>query len=719
MHCTTAPALTQALTKYLSAAAPQRTGTELLDWLIDQYNLRHAETPLRTPSTQGSRLWSERLVMSDKLDRALNVDPTGATFMALLLPDLRAEATAIHLPLCASSPAATLIAQLEMAQSIQQQIHSVLHAPAYQGFANMTEHLYAIACRIKPDLPGSHPLALMQEQYPDTAAVISKSLHRMDVLRTGKAEAPFAPLLDQLNEWIVRCNDESMLLPVMQQAGYGFTLCAILLEDRPAASYFALIAKTPDRTVLFRDQERSLFPGQGARRRLDRHHESRIKTSPFPYSLLDLVDSPSGRRLQFDTDSTTLALHEGALPVLANIADMEGDELIRLLTCMHLIGADWASLAPPQLAQPAQALLSLAPELSLSQLPALMHAQPIMLPWTEFTVHKLTQARYIQAEIDHGHARPDGNWVAEQLLPEVLALIPEQPLFHRTGTTLQFVGTTSFASALTTEQGVQSDLCFLARTAQAELVRPAIERWKEQALPAARTWLMQQQGLREHLARLLTQPELLCDTHYLQAPWDPDWLPLYAMDSDQMGVHDSTLKIRPDDDEATQLHKAMRGSFSHRSYGFTPWFCDKFPIQGGVFPSKRKVCLNQGAEHAYVTTGLDHLPTHDLRCPFDGEMAQVFVDITVKGFAALSYLTGVSVSELPPFLRVLGVTPLLRNSILDRTDPVMDTPAWNENNPICISMGISISTLNRLRAEQGLSRYSKTALKTLLKPKKN
>lgn len=308
------------------------------------------------------------------------------------------------------------------------------------------------------------------------------------LLLSETADAAMMHIPDQINDWIIKIGDDRELLAASTQAPFGFTLFATINAADPAASYFSLLCKSPGKTILYQDVLPVQYPGQHTRRRNDRTHERRIECSPFPYELLDLDISDNGRSITMRSDSKALQTSDGMpVRVLASIRDMPAPRLIDLLTCMQMVAADWIELSPQKLAQPEQALLSLNP--ARTNLPMLVTAEPIHLPWEKLTTHRLTTAQYQSMEIEAGKKGRTSNWVAEQQLPDVLAMMTEESLIQSDSTSLIFPSEYGVPAILSTEQRVKADLTYLARVAQAEKVLPRIAEWKTQATVQAREFL--------------------------------------------------------------------------------------------------------------------------------------------------------------------------------------------------------------------------------------
>jgi hypothetical protein len=657
---------------------------------------------------------------SDRLRKSLESDPSGGSFIALRLPVLQAQLRRTMLPVHPSS-AGKLESILEEYMHINALVESGLQVPAYVTLRSAIQRIHDAAAQIKPDVHEDFGLDTLIEEYPYRVADLSKELSAYTpLLLSETAGAAMTRIPDQINDWIIKIGDDRELLAASTQAPFGFTLFATINAADPAASYFSLLCKSPGKTILYQDVLPVQYPGQHTRRRNDRTHERRIERSPFPYELLDLDISDNGRSITMRSDSKALQTSDGMpVRVLASVRDMSAPRLIDLLTCMQLVAADWAELSPQKLAQPEQALLSLNP--ARTNLPMLVTAEPIHLPWEKLTTHQLTTAQYQSMEIEAGKKGRTSNWVAEQQLPEVLAMMTEESLIQSDSTALIFPAEYGVPAILSTEQRVKADLTYLARVAQAEKVVPRIAAWKSQATIQAREFLKEKMATSPLLKKHLLNPELwgvdggrYSESRALSLKVDlpDDAAVFYAENSYLLG-----FGSRFDAASHRKENSIDAATGKLRHYMTTAWLDDKHYAQG--FPlTNETVYLNRGTidpSHSLFP----HIPLSDRKCFYSDEPAEFFVEFRLEGNLAVAAFTGVHWQSLPPLLRTMGNDPYLGNSILDRVDPLLDSHHWHSKKAFTVAIGVSMKTLNKLRAEIGLPALSKAAIKRIFAEKRN
>ena len=711
-------AITTALSAFLShPAVDAETNEALLSTLVEEYNQNHPDDAI-TPGVkcQGSRWISTQTRYSDLLLRALDADPSGGAFMALRLPELKQSLQALSLSL--DVPTDALESALGKHYHLRCLISQVEAAAPYQLFISAVQSIYSAATAIQPAICEQVSFSQLAEDYPEMADTIYRELKQCSALtlteKTGNTE--LNTLTEQLNEWVVRVSDEEELLSAALAAPNGFTLFATLVENDAAASYFSLLCKTPARAVLFQDKLSTVYPGQHTRRRNDRQHESRINNSPFPYSLLDLEISDNGRRISQGNKNTDMIPADARnIRILASVRDLEAGELIKLLTCMRLVIADWETLTAPLLAQPAQALLSYQPE--LVNLPALVSNKPISLPWDQLTTHKLTNTLYTALEQEAGNNPPPRNWVAEQHLPSILNEMEEQSLIRSDGTALVFNPKHGTPSQLSTEPRVKADLLYLARAEQADKIHAALDSWKTRETVRTREWLAEHMRNSARLKREMIDHAFWGTVtgmrygapHRAFADLPDDAVSFYQ-------EHDYLLGFatRYDKKATDQKSALLQPTYCQRAYENAIWIHDDKKSYHQGFPlNAETIHLSEGEN--FIDDKIGHLPRRNIRCAFSDAPAEFFFSVRLEGKFAVSAFTGVHWRDLPPLLRTLGDEPYLGNSILQRTDPLLDTNKWTSRRPFTVTIGISMIKLNELRLTAGLPKITKNAIKAFIK----
>lgn len=121
------------------------------------------------------------------------------------------------------------------------------------------------------------------------------------------------------------------LLTHAHQIPTGFSLCAIRGENI-SDSYFVLIVRTGGRIIAVTDKGQYQHPLQQERMhaRNDRYNAYRIEGSHFPYSILNIVWSDSGRRAGDGGARTEIADPKSGLSILASLSDLDDQELLWL-----------------------------------------------------------------------------------------------------------------------------------------------------------------------------------------------------------------------------------------------------------------------------------------------------------------------------------------------------------------------------------------------------
>lgn len=706
-----------SLHSFLDAAKPQGepwSAETVVAAMLADYNAKYPEDAIdmSVPLPRSRRI-TNQTDYSDRLRKALESDPSGGAFIALRLPLLQSQLKNAMLPL---NPLSTskIESILKEYLRINTLVEHGLQVPAYLTLRNAIQRLYDAASRIQPSLTEAVTLENLIEEYPYRVADLHKELSSYTPLQLSEnPDAAHTHIPDQINDWIIKSNDDHELLRASTQAPFGFTLFVTLIEADPAASYFSLLCKSPGKTVLYQDVLPVEYPGQHTRRRNDRVHECRLERSPFPYELLELDIADKGRSITLRSDSKALQTTDGVpVRVLASIRDVAAPTLINLLTCMQLIAADWSTLSTQKLAQPEQALLSLNP--SRSQLPMLMSAEPIHLPWEQLTTHQLTTERYQALEKAAGKKGRASNWVAEQQLPEVLAQMDDESLISSDSTDLIFPAAFGVPAALSTEQRVRADLTFLARVAQAEKILPHIDAWRKRATVEARDFLkskMKDSALLRH--------------HLLNTE-------LWGANGGEYG-DGKALSLRvdlPEDAAEFYTNNAYLLGFGNeksvevatgilRHYRTKAWLDDKKYKQGFMLGAET-VYLNEGVclpSNQY--SDYTHIPLQYCQCLYTQEQAEFFLEIRLEGSLAIAAFTQTHWLSLPPLLRTLGNDPYLGNSILSRTDPLLDSHQWRSKRPFTVVIGVSMKALNALRAEVGLPALSKAAIKRVFEARRN
>lgn len=694
----------------------------LIAELVAQYNAKNPNDAI-TPGVpwEGTRHISSQTAYSDQLYSALTNDPSGGAFLAMRLKALANDVKHAYLRFNELDAV-----KIENAVSdyvkVRTLVSQIKRASEYKAFLNAVEDIYQAAKVIRDRQGMSSTTEQLAESYPLLASEVNQAIKSCVALvlteSTSSVNADDVPLLDNLNEWVVKVGDDQTLLDVALQAPNGFTLFATLVPDDAAASYFSLLCKTPVRSILFQDVLKTKYPGQHTRRRNDRAHESRINRSPFPYSLFNLEITDNGRSIRENRDSSALTMTQGrSFNVLAHIRDIEEQELIQLLTAMRLIIADWSILSPPKLAQPQQALLSFKSD--AIYLPMLAEKTPIHLPWEILTTHRLTTERYDALEQSAGHPPVPKNWVAEQLLPYVLEHVEEQPLCKAEGTELIISPSDGTPKVLNTEQGVKSDIVYLARCRQAKIIHAAIPKWKSNEVVRTREWL--QTSMRD-------SPELF--NHIVDMTrWGVDGgvyhsPKVYAGCStipddgvDFYLSHEELLGFAPGvDRKNSDPREAMRKAVGRLgAYETTIWLNDKEHPQGFTL-GENTVCLSSGL--GFRNPKISHVPQHNITCALTDGVAEFFFELKLLGKFAVSQFSGVHWLELPPLLRILGDMPYLGNSILSRTDPLTDDSDWENRGGYVVRLGLSISALNSLRVNAGLDKLTKTTINRFIKERR-
>lgn len=704
MQVTAVDRLLQALSEFgrsVESSAVEVSSEGLIQRLVQQYDGTYPITPIIL-EPKPSRIVNGQSLHSDELRNALTIDPSGAIFIALRLPNLKEELQEINLPLNN-----VLVDMAALGEILQKYMHLQVLVkqasiyPAYLQFLQSMTDLHNAASRMKPELSSRLTINDLVEGYPSRLSELNKLLGRYKSLELWSVDdVEPSGIPEQVNEWIVRVPNDEVLLESSKYAPLGFTVFATINEDDVASSYFSLLCRSVDKVVLYQDVLVVEYPGQHTRRRNDRVHANRINNSPFPYELLDLVVSDKERNIQASKDSRALTRTEDSLmQVLAAVRDVEDGTLIDLLTCIRLIAADWNTLNLKKMASPAQALLSFLPETECVQLPALVQKKAIHLPWEKMTTHKLTSEVYRDFEISHGNRKPEPNWVAEQIIPEILSVMPEEHLIQKNGSENGlFPATVGVPALLSTEQQVKSDLWYLARVNQLEKMTPYIQSWQKQALVEACQFLKERMATSYLFFNYLVQEHLWgCDS----------WR--------YTGSNSNSVRLKiPEDMEVFLMQNCSNtfGSFGNGTvadlrtlswFSTSTWLTKNDQYLGRLVSEQTVILNSPGPNHAR--------PLKDMPCFMDpSERAELFYEIEIDGCIAMALFCDVPLLELPVKLRTLGLRPYLGNSILSRTDPLLHSDLWKSNESFVVVIGLSMKSFNQLRLSAGMTKMTKAAV---------
>ncbi len=474
----------------------------------------------------------------------------------------------------------------------------------------------------------------------------------------------------------------------------GFSLCAIL-STHPSDSYFVMVARNGERTLLLTDKGNYTHPMQESsmRSRNDRYNMDRISRSHFPYDLLNIIWSDNGRKANVSGGSRELVVAESGLRVLGSLSELNNWNLLWLHLfidqCRH-------RYFDQQQTEPRLAIGSMI-RLPHKWLPERNASLPVPVEF-ELPLERRTSAElttdFLRTIEPAWRDRPAPNrWMEERfaaLVPDDCLYIPtnamntEVPLLtfdasNRPELTradlsdmqewqrrkLPVVNLVPLAqTALSTPERVVRDAHFLARHNQTQIIKQLVQRDYEARKDQMQSWW--------YKAAAKNLPNIIDDLLALNHK-------RFQIDTPELEVDFKSLGV---------------GSIGNRRreirIGYTPTRKQNMPRRDGR-PSLAKVLKLE--DYTYLTT----------HCAIDrSEEAQLFISLSTRLVSDLMLITGLGLNKIPVELHSRGTDSKFGNSILDRIDPIVElSNPWNDL-PLYFVVPVSLKAFKAYRRRQGL-----------------